>query len=229
MKKIITTLIAAMAATWALAACSPTPTELKIGKEKYVLDGADAKDKIEVTVLDPDGKPITEGLDIVFFSTDTKIIKLDQQSGDIEAVASGEAEVEVEVVGTQLKKTAPVRVKIASSINVSHEKLRLWTGQVKDNVWSEVHSEKGAWIEGFYPEWASEDPTIVKVEPINDKNRRQSWVKMTGLKSGDTYIITTFRHLSKSIRVRVYDEDEEVSLAGERIGKKKDAEKDEKK
>jgi hypothetical protein len=165
-------------------------------------------------------------VEFVWFSDDTSIIKL-SQDGEVEAISSGEATVEVEVVGTKLKTEVRVRVKIPASINVSHEKLRLWTGQVKDNVWAEVHSEKDAFIEGYLPEWSSEDPSIVKVEPINDPNRRQSWVRMTGMKSGNTYIYATFQGLSKMIRVAVFDEDEEVALDGTRIPKeKKEEEKD---
>ena len=204
--------------------CSPTPVEIKAEKDIYVLDEAGAKDQIKVSILDADGDKIPEGLEVVYFSPDTKIIRLGQQDGKIEAKASGEANVEVEVVGTDIKLDVPVRVKIPGAIELSHEKLRLWTGQVKENVCSWVQSEKGAYIEGMIPEWASEDPTIVSVEqlpdPVNDPKRNRSYVKLVGKKSGDTYILTSFRHLSRSIRVRVYDEDEEVTLAGQRLGKK---------
>ena len=57
-------------------------------------------------------------------------------------------------------------------------------------------------------------------DPANDPKRNRAYVKLVGKKSGDTYILTSFRHLSRSIRVRVYDEDEEVTLAGQRLGKK---------
>ena len=40
---------------------------------------------------------------------------------------------------------------------------------------------------------------------------------MTGMKSGTTYIYAKFQHLSKRIRVAVFDEDEEVALDGTRI------------
>lgn len=217
MRKVQLLAIAALALC-AIVGCSPTPVKLEVIPPEVVLDGEDATLKLVGKVLDADGNPINEGVDVLWFSEDSSVFKL-EPDGTLNAVASGEGEVEAEVVGTDLKATVPVRVKIASSLNLSHEKLRLWTGQVKDNVWSEVHSEKGAFIEGFIPEWASEDPTIVKVEPINDPNRRQSWVKLTGMKSGNTYIMTTFRHLTESIRVRVYDEDEEVALDGTRIPK----------
>jgi hypothetical protein len=52
-------------------------------------------------------------------------------------------------------------------------------------------------------------------------------VRMTGMKSGNTYIYATFQGLSKMIRVAVFDEDEEVALDGTRIPKeKKEEEKD---
>lgn len=208
-------------------ACS-SPAKLEIVPDTVVLEGHGASKKLEPRVLDADGKQITEGADVVWFTEDQKNVKL-SHDGEVTAVASGEAVVEAEVVGTEIKAEVKVRVKIPGSINLSHERLRLWTGQVKENVWAEVHSEKGAFIEGYKPEWSSEDPEIVKVEPIVDEKRRQSWVKMTGLKSGTTYIFANFQHLSKKIRVAVFDEDEEVALDGTRIPKDKDKKADEKK
>ncbi len=201
-----------------LSGCDPSPAKIEIVPSKVILEGADATQTLTARVLDKEGKEIKEGINTVWFSENTKIVKL-SADGKITSVASGEAEVEVEVVGTPLKATVPIRVKIPSSIRVSHEKLRLWTGQVKVNVWAEVRSEKDAFIEGYLPKWDSDDPSIVKVEQIVDPNRRQSWVKMTGLKSGSTYINAGFQHLTKRIRVAVYDEDEEVSLDGTRIPK----------
>jgi hypothetical protein len=197
-----------------------TPASLKITPEEMELDGAGTTAKIVVTVLDEDGAPIEEGVDIVFFSTDQEHFKLNTTNGEVTAQASGEGYVEVEVVGTEIKVEVPVRVKIASSLNVSHpqKRLRLWTGQVKDDVWSEVYSEKGATIIGFKPEWTSEDPSVVSVEPVHPE-RRQSWVKLVGKKSGKTNIFTCFRGICETIVINVYDEDEEVDLAGNRIAK----------
>jgi hypothetical protein len=216
-----------------LLGCSPTPAKVEIVPAKVILEGAGSTQKLEAKVYDEDGKVITKGVDVIWFSEDTERIKL-SVDGTVTAVASGETEVEVEVVGANLKATVPIRIKIPASINVSHERLRLWTGQVKENVWAEVHSEKDAFIEGYLPEWTSEDPTVVKVEPIRDPKRRQSWVKMTGMSSGTAYIYANFKHLSKRIRVAVFDEDEEVALDGTRITKeqkkaKEEAEKKKKK
>jgi len=208
------------AALTVLAACTPKPASLVIEPEKAVLDGGGSTLKLQAKILDADGQPVTEGSDVTWFSTDSAIFKLDQD-GTITARASGEGEVEVEVVGTALKAFVPVRVKIASSIVTSHEKsLSLWVGQEKDNVWAEVHSEKEAFIEGFKPTWSSSDPSVVKVENLVDE-RRQAWVKLTALKSGDTYVTASFRDLSHDIIVRVYSDDEEISLDGTR--KKKEA------
>ena len=211
----------------ALVGCA-TPAKVEIVPDKVVLDGAGATAKLAAKVFDKNGEELTEGVEIVWFSDDTDIFKL-SQDGEVSAVASGEGKVEVEVVGAKLTAEAPVRVKIPASINVSHERLRLWTGQVKENVWAEVHSEKGAFIEGYLPEWTSEDPTVVKVEQIDDPNRRQSWVRMTGMKSGNTFIYATFQGISQQIKVGVFDEDEEVALDGTRIPKdaKQEQEKEE--
>jgi hypothetical protein len=211
----ITAVAVTAAALVLLASCSPKPASLVIEPEKAVLDGSGSTLKLQAKVLDADGQPITEGVDVTWFSTDSGIFKLDQD-GTVTARASGEGEVEVEVVGTELKTTVPVRVKIASSIVTSHEKsLSLWVGQVKDNVWAEVHSEKDAFVEGFKPTWSSSDSSIVKVENLVDA-RRQAWAKLTALKSGDTYITATFRDITYDIIVRVYSEDEEISLDGTR-------------
>ena len=166
----------------ALSGCSPEPAKVEITPNPVVLEGAGSTQKLSAKVLDKDGKPITEGVDVVWFTEDTKRIKL-ATDGTVTGLESGETEGEAEVVGTPIRGTVPIRIKIPASIHLSHERLRLWTGQVKENVWAEVHSEKDAFIEGYLPTWKSEDPDIVKVEPIVDPSRRQSWVRMTGMKS----------------------------------------------
>lgn len=208
----------------ALSGCQ-TAAKVEILPNDIVLEGVGATLKLKARVLDTKGEEMTDKVKIVWFSSDTKHIKL-SHDGEIKAISSGEAKVEVEVVGTDLKTVAPVRIKIAASINTSHEKLRLWTGQVKENVWAEVHSEKGAFIEGYLPVWTSDDPSIVKVEPIEDPKRRQSWVKMTAMKSGDTIINATYSQFTKSIRVAVFDEDEQVALDGTRIPRDTDTNSD---
>lgn len=231
MVRITTGSAAALALAAAFAMACQTPADLEITPAEVVLDGAGTMVKLEVKVVDDEGQPIEDPPDIVFFSADTEHFKL-ESNGEVTAQASGEGIVEVELVGTAIKKEVPVRVKIAGSINTSHPqlRLRLWTGQVKEDVWSEVYSEKGAFIEGFKTEWTSEDPSVVTVEPIHPE-RRQSWVKLVGKKSGRTNIYTCFRGICETIVINVYDEDEEVDLAGNRIAKeaKEKAEKEKKK
>ena len=101
-----------------------TPTTLEIVPDKVVLEGSGATKKLEAKVLDGSGEVMKEGYEVLWFTEDLKIIKLNPD-GEIEALASGEAKVEAEIVGTELKAKVPVRVKIPSSINISHEKLRL--------------------------------------------------------------------------------------------------------
>ncbi len=207
-----------VAAAAALLGCS-APAKLEAIPDSVVLDGLGTSEKIIVKAYDDDGDLVTEDLKFVWFSSNTSIIKL-EQDGTVTGIASGEADVEIELIGVDLKTTVPVRVKNPASIKVSHEKLRLWTGQVKTDVWAAVYSEKDAFIEGYLPTWNSDDPTVVQVEPIVDSRRRQSWVKLTAIKSGTTYINAVFKNLTKTIRVSVFDEDEEVELDGTRIPRK---------
>lgn len=215
------TVLIAGVALGAITACTK-PAKVEIVPDKVVLEGAGATQKLAAKVLDADGNQMTEGVDVIWFTEDSEHIKL-ATDGTVTALASGEATVTLEVVGTELKGEVPIRVKIPQSIHVSHERLRLWTGQVKENVWAEVRSEKDAYIEGYKANWVSDDPDIVKVETIND-NRRQSFVRMTGMKSGVTFVYAKFDPFSKRIRVAVFDEDEEVALDGTRITPEQKAE-----
>ncbi|MCP4602503.1 MAG: hypothetical protein GY847_18635 [Proteobacteria bacterium] len=208
--------------TMILAAGCTTPSKIEVTPDKVVFEKAGATTLLQAIVLDQDGNQMsTKGLDIVWSSKDTKNVKL-SPDGQVTAAASGETDIDVEIAGTEIKTRVPVRVKIPSSIQVSTEKLRLWENQIKENIWAEVRSEKGAFLEGFLPKWSSEDSSVVKVEPIIDPKKRQSWVKMTGVKRGTTHINATFRGITKSIRVAVFAEDEEVNMAGVHISKKKE-------
>ncbi|MBN2341387.1 MAG: hypothetical protein JXX29_08320 [Deltaproteobacteria bacterium] len=217
MKQLMFVVISAAIMT-VFAACSPTPVAIKFDKDVYVLEGADAKGKIVAFAVDADGNPIKEGVDLTYFCADRDVVKV-SADGSIEAVSSGEETVEVEVVGVDIKAEIDIRVKIPSGIEVTHEKLSLWVGQVKKNVAAWVVSEKEAYIEGYTTEWTSNDPSIVSVkgipDPVKGKMQR-SYVEMKGLKSGDTTITASFGDLSKDITVRVYREDEELDLSGRR-------------
>lgn len=199
-------------------ACTPTPVALKFEKDIYVLEGNDANEQIVAYAVDSDGKRINEGVDLTFFCPNRDVV-LVTNDGKISAVSSGEDTIEVEVVGADIKAEINVRVKIPAGIETSHEKLSLWIGQIKKNVAAWVVSEKEAYIEGYLPEWSSDDPSIVSVKRIPDpiKGKMQkSYVEMKGLKSGDTTINATFGNMMKTITVRVYSEDEELDLSGRR-------------
>ncbi len=200
------------------AACSPTPVAIKLEKNPYILEGQGAEDQIVAYAVDADGNKIEKGADLTFFCETVNIVEV-ANDGKIRAVSSGEAKAEVEVVGYDIKATVDIRVKIPSDIEVTHEKLSLWVGQVKKNVAAWVVSEKGAYVEGYMPTWSSADPTIVSVKDIPDPTKgkmQRSYVEMEGLKSGDTTIMAIFQDFEKEITVRVYREDEELDLSGRR-------------
>lgn len=195
-----------------LASGCSKPAKIEVSPERLVLEGAGQTAKLEAKVYDDSGDLMPEAK-VVWFSDDNGIIKLDPD-GNVTSLASGEATIEVELVSSDLKTEVPVRVKIPSSIKTSHERLRLWKGQVKGDVWAEVHSEKGAFIEGYMPEWLTDDPNVVTVEAIKVPERRQSWVKLVGVNPGVTFIKARFKNISESIRVAVYDEDQEYAPDG---------------
>ena len=229
MKKAIRVILGSLILA-SVAACSPTPVDITFEKELYILEGAGSEDKIVAYGVDADGQKITEGLDYTFFCENRDIV-VSSTDGTIKAVASGEEEIEAEIVGHDIKKKVKIRVKIPTGIETSHEKLSLWVGQVKPNVAAWVVSEKGAYIEGYTPTWVSADPTIVSVKDIPDpvKGKMQkSYVEMKGLKSGDTTISAVFEGLEKEITVRVYNEDEELTLAGRRKPPAEEQEEDKK-
>ena len=199
-----------------LLACGPTPAKLEIVPAQVVLDGADAQMKLNVRVLDRAGKTIETDADIIWFSEDDHHFKL-SQDGTLKALASGSGEVVAELVGHDIKAQVRVRVKIASSLEVSHKRLGMWVGYLTRKVWAKVRSEKGALIQDFRPTWHSLDPAVAKVETVDDFNSVASFAEVTALKSGDTRIVASFRHLKKEIVVRVLNDDEEIDPAGQRI------------
>ena len=199
-----------------LLACGPTPATLEIVPADVVLDGADAQMKLNVRILDRAGKAIESDADIIWYSEDDHHFKL-SRDGTLSALASGSGEVSAELVGHDLTAKVRVRVKIATSLEVSNKRLGMWVGYVTRKVWAKVRSEKGALIKDFRPMWHSLDPNIAKVETVDDPNSVVSFAEVTALKSGDTRIVASFRHLKKEIVVRVLNDDEEIDPAGRRI------------
>jgi hypothetical protein len=221
----INLLIVTFLASIAISACSPEPVDIKFDKELYVLQSPNEELQIKATAVDANGAPIKDPVPMTFFCPDLKVIKV-TNDGKVTAVSSGEDEIEVEIVGKDIKKNVKVKVEIASDIELTHEKLRLWTGQVKKNVAAWVVSEKAAYIKDYQPTWTSEDPTVVSVKDIKDptgSDYPRSYVEMVGKKSGNTTIHATYEDMDKSISVSVFDEDEEVDLSGQRKPKKGEA------
>jgi hypothetical protein len=198
-----------------------SPARIEITPDNVVFERAGDSMMLQATVFDQDDRQMShKGIDLEWMCKDNNVVRL-TSDGEVAAVASGDAKVEVTIPGVDLRAETSVRVKLPSSIRVSQDKLRLWEGETKEDVWAEVLSEKGAFLEGYLPEWSSDDPSIVKVEKIVDPNRRQSWVKLIGVRKGTSQVSAKFRGISGTIRVAVFAEDEEVVLAGDHISEKK--------
>ncbi|MDJ0765464.1 MAG: hypothetical protein QNJ97_20960 [Myxococcota bacterium] len=211
----------AWSATLLWAASCASPARIEVAPEEVVLTKPNESVMLKVDVFDGDGNRMsTRGLDISWLCEDLKPIRL-SQDGVVTARTSGQTSVSVEIGGTDLRKTISVEVSLPASVHVSHEKLRLWEGEVRDDIWADVRSDKNAPIEGLMPTWQSEDPAVVRVDSIVDPNRRQSFVKLTGIKKGTTYLRARHGKMSNKIRVAVFAEDEEVIMAGDQISEKK--------
>lgn len=211
--------------SFAVAVCCifgcAAPEKIEVRPEEVVFERAGDSMMLQATVLDRDGREMShKGLDIAWMCKDNNVVRL-SSDGEVTAVASGDANVEVSIQGTELRAQASVRVKLPGSVRVSQDKLRLWEGEVKEDVWAEVLSEKGAYLEGYFTDWSSDDESVVRVEKIVDPSRRQSWVKLIGVGKGTTQVTAKFRGISQPIRVAVFAENEEVVMAGDRISEKK--------
>ena len=200
--------------------CS-TPTTIEITPDNAVLDKANASVRLEATVRDQDGSAMSsKGIQIGWSSDDSSVLSVDQD-GLVIAKASGDAEITAEVAGTNVRAKVTVEVKIPSAVKVSKEKMRLWVGETKTDVWADVRTDRGAPIEGLRPRWLSENPTVVKAEPMPDTNTRMSGVRLTGVTPGTARVTARYENFSAFTRVTVFAEDEEVQMVGSQISKKK--------
>jgi hypothetical protein len=139
----------------------------------------------------------------------------------VTAVASGGADIEAAIAETDVKAKVTVRVQIPSAVQVSREKLRLDVGQTLDDVWAVVNTERGGFIKDLRPTWSTESSSIVRVAPVDDPNRPRSYAKLTGVAPGVTHVTARYASFSKTIRVNVFGEGEEVQMVGAGISAKK--------
>lgn len=212
---------AGIAATAALAWGCSTPSKIEVSPKEVVLDKAGKSMLLEARVLDQDGTAMSvRGLEIRWTCEEKGVAKV-TPDGQVTAVASGDADVKVEVVGTELSEIVKVEVNIPSLVHVSNDKLRLFVGETKEGIWAEVRTERGAYVEGADVTWSSEDSSVLKVEPIVDSQRRQQFVRLTGVTPGVTHAVARHGTLSKSVRVTVFASDQEVNLTGSQISEKK--------
>lgn len=213
---------AVMAAGALVAAACTTPTRIEITPKDIVLDAAGKTVLLQAKVLDQNDEVMsTRGLDLAWYTEDTNVIHL-TQDGVVSSVASGEAEVTVEVPGTELRAFTTVEVKIPSSVQVSVDKLRLWVGESKQDIWADVRTERGAVIADLRPSFSSLDPDVVRVEPVSEGVGVRSQAKITGIIPGVARIKAGYETMSTEIKVTVFAEDEEVSMVGNHISKKKE-------
>ena len=207
--------------TAALGACE-SPASISIHPETVVFDKAGATAMLQVEILNSaKEKMSTRGIEINWYNDDADVVRM-TEDGHLTAIASGKAEIKAEIAGTHLFDTVPVEVRIPEAIRVSKDKLRLNVGQTLEDVWAEVITGRGAFIEGLTPTFWSEDTSVVKVESTANDTHRQTFARLTGISPGTTRILVKYEGISATVRVSVFGEGDEVIMVGDHISKKKE-------
>jgi len=208
----------------AFAVACTAPSKIEISPKDPVLEAAGKSVMLQVKVLDSDGKPMsTRGLELAWSTDDTAAVQL-TPDGLVTAKASGDATVRVEIVGTDIRAKTKVTVQIPFAIRFSKEKLRLVTGEPPEKIFAEVITSRGAYIPGLQPVFSAEHPDIVAVEPHFEPNGRGAELTLTAKNPGTTQITAGLGDIRASVRAAVFNGDEEISMVGSRISKKKERE-----
>jgi hypothetical protein len=198
MKQSVISILLTLAA---FCACS-SPAKVEVRPNPLVLEGKDAKGKLEAVIFDENGKELTEGYSVTWMCLDAETVKV-QQDGTVSPLSSGKALVDVEIVGTEVHGTGTVEVRIPSWVEVSHEELQLMAGQGRVTVWAEVRNDKSFAMPGYLPTWKADDTTIVSIEQSHDAKKSRAFLNVTPLAPGETYLTASYKELAADIRVVV--------------------------
>ena len=184
-----------------LIGCS-SPASVEVRPNPLVLDGKDAKGKLEAVIFDENGKQLTEGYDVTWLCVDPATAKV-QQDGTVEPQKSGKTLVDVEIVGTEIHGSGAIEVIIPSYVEVSAESLDLVAGQPGPTVWADVRNDAGFPIQNYLPAWKVDNPAIVAIEQSNDPSKGRAFLELKPLAAGETYLTASYKELASDIRVVV--------------------------
>jgi hypothetical protein len=201
MKKLLYMMVPALLV--ALGCSSPAKVEVR--PDPLVLEGKDATGQLRAVIFDENGKALGEGYSVTWMCLDSQTIKV-QQDGTVTALSSGKALVDVEVVGTEIHGTGNIEVKIPSWVEVSGDSLALVRGKGPATVWAEVRDDKGFPMKGYLPAWKTDDPKIVSIEAGQNADRSRSFLNVTPLAAGQTYLTASYKDLAADIQVTVAPE-----------------------
>lgn len=212
---------------WAFAcillffACT-SPSKIEISPLDPILRAAGKSVLLQIKILDSDGNEMSaRGLDLAWSTDDTTAVSL-TQDGLVTAKASGDANVRVEIVGTDVTANTKVEVQIPFAIRFSKEKIRLITGETVDNLYAEVITSRGAYIAGLVPTFSADDPEVVSVEPQIEPGSRGTRIQLTAKSAGTTQVTARLDNMTASVRTAVFNGDEEINMVGNHISKKKE-------
>jgi hypothetical protein len=198
----MTKLLYAILLVLAAALGCSSPAKVEVRPNPLVLEGKDAKGQLKAVIFDENGKELDEGYSVTWMCLDSQTIKV-QQDGTVTALSSGKALVDVEVVGTEIHGTGNIEVKIPSWVEVSGDELHLVQGQALATVWAEVRDDKGFPMKGYLPAWKVDDPKVVSIEAGQNADQSRSFLKVTPLAAGETYLTASYKDLAADIHVTV--------------------------
>ncbi len=212
--------VAAVAVTCVAISCT-SPSKIEISPDKAVLDAAGKMVLLQAEIKDQDGNAMSsKGYDIIWSTEDNGIVSV-TPFGQVTAKASGTATVKAEIDGTDIFGAARVEVRIPFAVQFSKDKVRLIKGETVDNIRAEVVTSKGVAIEGLTPTFSAEDSSVVEVQSLVEASGRGFVIKLTGKNPGTSQVTARLNSISASLRVAVFEGDEEINLAGDKISKKK--------
>ncbi|MBN2342552.1 MAG: hypothetical protein JXX29_10960 [Deltaproteobacteria bacterium] len=205
----------------ALGSCS-SPSKVEVRPSPLVLEGKGTKGELKAHIFAENGKELTGDYAVTWMCLDDKTIKI-RQDGSVEAVSSGKALVDAEIVGTEtpglpgtgIHGTAEVIVHIPGYIDVSHDEIEVALGGEAPVVWAEVRNDNGHVMSDRLPSWKIDNPSLLDVQVATNPARSRVMIKLTGKKIGETFLTVVYKDFAQEVLIRIVDPEVDTSTSTE--------------
>jgi hypothetical protein len=192
------------------AACS-SPAKVEVRPKPLVLEGKGTKGRLTALVFDENGKELDiKDHPVTWMCLDEDTIKV-RQDGTVEAVKSGKALVDVEIVGSEvpglpgtgLHGTGEVVVRIPGWIEMSGEEIFLEAGQPDVTVWAELRNDANHTMANYLPAFKIDNPNVASIVTFKNDHGTRMFAKITPKAPGETYLSAYYKDLAADILVVV--------------------------